>query len=117
MMLAFAVVILPGVLFAYAAEWLMKRKLNTHSFLFLAAFNVLSMNLIALALDMVPEIFLSAEGYNLAIRNMDYATALVKYIVFTALPGIPLCLAEAFLGRFLSISLDDTKKDEENKNA
>ena len=48
---------------------------------------------------------------------MEYATALLKQIIYACLAGIPLCLAEAFLGRFLSISLDDTKKDEENKNA
>ena len=61
--------------------------------------------------------FLSADGYVLASGNMDYAEALLKQSLYAILTGIPLCLVEAFIGRYISISLDDTKKEEENQNA
>lgn len=116
-MLEFVVIVLPGIIFAYFAEFLMKRRLHPHSFLSLAAFNVLVLNMVALALHSITTDFLLADGYTLALGNADYAIGVIKQIILSALAGIPLCLAEAFLGRFLSVSLDDTgrgKKEEEN---
>lgn len=116
-MLEFVVIVLPGIIFAYFAEFLMKRRLHPHSFLSLAAFNVLVLNMVALTLHSIATDFLLADGYTLALGNADYAIGVIKQIILSALAGIPLCLAEAFLGRFLSVSLDDTgrgKKEEEN---
>lgn len=116
-MLEFVVIVLPGIIFAYFAEFLMKRRLHPHSFLSLAAFNVLVLNTVALTLHSITTDFLLADGYTLALGNADYAIGVIKQIILSALAGIPLCLAEAFLGRFLSVSLDDTgrgKKEEEN---
>lgn len=116
-MLEFVVIVLPGIIFAYFAEFLMKRRLHPHSFLSLAAFNVLVLNMVALALHSITTDFLLADSYTLALGNADYAIGVIKQIILSALAGIPLCLAEAFLGRFLSVSLDDTgrgKKEEEN---
>lgn len=116
-MLEFVVIVLPGIIFAYFAEFLMKRRLHPHSFLSLAAFNVLVLNMVALTLHSITTDFLLADGYTLALGNADYAIGVIKQIILSALAGIPLCLAEAFLGRFLSVSLDDTgrgKKEEEN---
>lgn len=115
-MLEFVAIILPGVIFAYAAECLMKRRLDTHYFLFLEAFNILALNIAALALRNFIADFLSEDGYILASGNMEYTAALLKQIIYAVLAGIPLCLAEAFIGRYISVSLDDTKKEEENKN-
>lgn len=119
-MLEFVIIVLPGIIFAYFAEFLMKRRLHPHSFLSLAAFNVLVLNVVALALHSITTDFLSVDGYTLALGNMDYATGVIKQIVLSALAGIPLCLVEAFIGRFISVSLDDTKrskKEDEEKNA
>lgn len=116
-MLEFVILVLPGIIFAYFAEFLMKRRLHPHSFLSLAAFNVLVLNMVALTLHSITTDFLLADGYTLALGNADYAIGVIKQIILSALAGIPLCLAEAFLGRFLSVSLDDTgrgKKEEEN---
>ena len=116
-MLEFVILVLPGIIFACFAEFLMKRRLHPHSFLSLAAFNVLVLNVVALALHSITTDFLLADGYTLALGNADYAIGVIKQIILSALAGIPLCLAEAFLGRFLSVSLDDTgrgKKEEEN---
>ena len=92
-MLEFVVIFLPGVIFAWAAEHLMKRKLDTHYFLFLTAFNIL------------------ASG------TMDYTTSALKQALYSILSGFPLCLVEAFIGRYVFVSLDDTNKEEEEKNA
>ena len=116
-MLEFVAIILPGVIFAYAAEALMRRRLGTHYFLFLAAFNILALNFAALALRNIVADFLSADGYLLATGNMDYATALLKQIIYSVLSGIPLCVVEAFIGKYISIHLDDTKKEDGEKNA
>ena len=119
-MLEFAILVLPGIIFAYFAEFLMKRRLHPHSFLSLAAFNVLVLNMVALALHSITTDFLQADGYTLALRNADTALGVIKQMILIALTGIPLCLAEAFLGRFLSVSLDDTKrskKEDEEKHA
>lgn len=116
-MLEFVILVLPGIIFACFAEFLMKRRLHPHSFLSLAAFNVLVLNVVALALHSITTDFLQADGYTLALGNADYALGVIKQIILSALAGIPLCLVEAFLGRFLSVSLDDTgrgKKEEEN---
>lgn len=116
-MLEFVVIVLPGIIFAYFAEFLMKRRLHPHSFLSLAAINVLVLNVVALALHSITTDFLLADGYTLALGNADYAIGVIKQIILSALAGIPLCLVEAFLGRFISVSLDDTgrgKKEEEN---
>ena len=115
-MLEFVAIILPGVIFAYAAEALMKRRLATHYFIFLAAFNVLALNVAALALRNIIADFLSADGYLLATGSMEYATALLKQIIYSCLSGIPLCVVEAFIGRYICLSLDDTKKEEEHKD-
>ena len=111
-MLEFVAIILPGIIFAYAAERLMKRRLDTHYFLFLSAFNILALNIAALALRNFIADFLSEDGYVLASGNMDYVPALLKQMLYAALSGIPLCLVEAFIGRYISVSLDDTKKEE-----
>lgn len=116
-MLEFVAIILPGVLFAYAAEALMRRRLDTHYFLFLAAFNVLALNFTALLLRNFIMDFLSEDGYALASGNMEYATALLKQIIYSVLSGIPLCLVEAFIGKYISFHLDDTKKEDEEKHA
>ena len=115
-MLEFVAIILPGVLFTYGAEALMKRRLTTHYFIFLAAFNILAMNFAALLFRNIIADFLSADGYLLASGNMEYATALIKQIMYACLTGIPLCLAEAFIGRYVHLSLDDTKKENEEKH-
>ena len=114
-MLEFVAIILPGVVFAYAAEALMKRRLTTHYFIFLAAFNILAMNFAALLFRNIIADFLTADGYLLAAGNMEYATALLKQIIYACLTGIPICLVEAFIGKYVYLSLDDTKeKDKEN---
>lgn len=116
-MLEFVVIVLPGVIFAYFAEFLMKRRLHLHAFLSLAAFHVLVLNVAALALGSITVDFLSADGYTLALGNADFATGIIKQVILSALIGIPLCLAEAFLGKFLSVSLEDRgqeKKEPEN---
>ena len=112
-MLEFVAILLPGVIFAYAAEALMKRRLSTHYFLFLAAFNILALNVASLVLRNFIADFLSADGYALASGNMEYATALLKQIIYACLAGIPLCLVEAFIGKYIHLSLDDTKKEED----
>lgn len=112
-MLEFVVIILPGVIFAWAAEHLMKRKLDTHYFLFLTAFNILALNVAALALRNLIADFLSPDGYILSSRIMDYAESLLKQALYSLLSGVPLCLVEAFIGRYVFVSLDDTKKEEE----
>ena len=112
-MLEFVAILLPGVIFAYAAEALMKRRLTTHYFLFLAAFNILALNVASLVLRNFIADFLSADGYALASGNMEYATALLKQIIYACLAGIPLCLVEAFIGKYIHLSLDDTKKEED----
>ena len=112
-MLEFVAILLPGVVFAYAAEALMKRRLTTHYFLFLAAFNILALNVASLVLRNFIADFLSADGYALASGNMEYATALLKQIIYACLAGIPLCLVEAFIGKYIHLSLDDTKKEED----
>ena len=112
-MLEFVVIILPGVIFAWAAEHLMKRRLDTHYFLFLTAFNILALNVAALALRNLIADFLSPDGYLLSSGTMDYATSLLKQAIYSLLSGVPLCLVEAFIGRYIFVSLDDTKKEEE----
>ena len=47
-MLQFITLIFPGILFAYVAEYLMKRRLDTHHFIFLSLFNILTINFIAM---------------------------------------------------------------------
>lgn len=116
-MLEFVAIFLPGVIFACAAEHLMKRKLDTHHFIFLAAFNILALNIAALALRSIIADFLSQDGYILSSGTMDYATSLLKQALYSVLSGIPVCLVEAFIGRYVFVSLDDTKKEEEDKNA
>lgn len=116
-MLEFVAIILPGIVFAFAAERLMKRRLDTHYFVFLAAFHILALNFAALVLRNIIADFLSTDGYVLASGNMDYAEALLKQSLYAILTGIPLCLVEAFIGRYISVSLDDTKKEDENQNA
>lgn len=116
-MLEFVAIFLPGVIFACAAEHLMKRKLDTHYFIFLAAFNILVLNIAALALRSIIADFLSQDGYIMASGIMDYATSLLKQALYSILSGFPLCLVEAFIGRYVFVSLDDTKKEEEEKNA
>ena len=111
-MLEFIAIILPGVVFAYAAQVLMKRKPTTHSFLFLAAFNILALNFAALLLRNFITDFLSEDGYALASGYMDYTTALLRQITFACLTGVPLCLAEAYIGRYVHLSLDKAKKEE-----
>ena len=113
-MLEFVAILLPGVIFAYAAEALMRRRLGTHYFLFLAAFNILVLNMVALALHTIPADFLTGDGYILASGSMEYATALIKQIIYTCVFGVLLCLLEVFVGRFVHLHLDDTK-EEDNK--
>ena len=48
---------------------------------------------------------------------MDYATSALKQALYSILSGFPLCLVEAFIGRYVFVSLDDTNKEEEEKNA
>lgn len=110
-MLEFVVIILPGVVFAYAAEFLMKRRLSTHYFLFLVAFNILALNFASLELRNVTADFLSADGYALASGNMDYAVALLKQMIYACLAGVPLSIVEAFIGKYISLSLDDTGEE------
>lgn len=107
-MLEFVAIILPGVVFAYAAEFLMKRRLNTHYFLFLVAFNILALNFLSLELRNVTADFLSEDGYALASGNMDYAVALLKQMIYACLAGVPLSIVEAYIGKYVSLSLDDT---------
>lgn len=116
-MLEFVAIFLPGVIFACAAEHLMKRKLDTHYFIFLAAFNILVLNIAALALRSIIADFLSQDGYILASGTMDYAASVLKQALYSILSGFPLCLVEAFIGRYVVVSLDNTNKEEEEKNA
>ena len=109
----FVVILLPGIVFSHGAEHLMKRKLDTHYFVFLSAFNILVLNIAALALRSIIADFLSQDGYLMSSGTMDYATSLLRQALYSLLSGIPVCLAEAFLGRYLFISLDDTKKEED----
>ena len=113
-MLEYVSILLPGVIFAYAAQALMKRRLSKSGFLFLSAVNILALNALLLLLrgDEIM-LFRDANGYVLALSNMEYATALLKQMILTCLAGIPICLVEAFIGRYIHLSLDDTKKEEE----
>ena len=111
-MLEFIAILFPGVIFAYAAQTLMKRKLTTHSFLFLAAFNILALNFAALLLRNFITDFLSEDGYALSSGYMDYATALLRQITFACLSGVPLCLVEAYIGKYVHLRLDKAKKEE-----
>ena len=115
-MLEFVAILFPGVIFAYAAQALIKRKLSAHSFVFLAAFNILALNFAALLLRNFIVDFLSDDGYALASGYMDYATALLRQITYACLAGIPLALVEAFIGKYIHLSLDDTKKEETEEN-
>ena len=115
-MLEFVAIILPGVIFAYAAEALMRRRLGTHYFLFLAAFNILALNIAALLLRNFIMDFLSEDGYILASGSMEYATALFKQIIYACIAGVPLCLVEAFVGKYIHLRLDDTREEGEEKN-
>lgn len=112
-MLEYVSILLPGLLFAYAVEVLMKRKLSKSGFLCLSAVNILALNALLLLLrgDEIV-LFRDAGGYVLALSNMEYATILLKQMILTCLAGIPLCLAEAFIGKYIHLSLDDTKKEE-----
>ncbi len=112
-MLEFVAILFPGVIFAYAAQTLMKRRLSTHYFLFLAAFNILALNFAALLLRNFIVDFLSDDGYALSSGYMDYATALLRQITYACLSGVPLSLAEAFIGKYIQLRLDDTKKEED----
>ena len=111
-MLEYVSILLPGVIFAYATEALMKRRLSKSGFLFLSAVNILALTALLLLLrgDEIV-LFRDAGGYVLALSNMEYATILLKQMILTCLAGIPLCLAEALIGRFLHLSLDDTGKE------
>ena len=110
-MLEFVAIFLPGVIFACAAEHLMKRKLDTHYFIFLAAFNILVLNIAALALRSIIADFLSQDGYILASGTMDYAASVLKQALYSILSGFPLCLVESFIGRYVVVSLDNTNKE------
>lgn len=110
-MLEFVMILLPGVLLTYGTEFLMKRRLQRRTFLLLMVFHILALNGVLLALGAIPEAFLHGDGYTWALTSMEYATALIKQFLFTALVGIPLALIEAVLGRFLRLSLDDTRKE------
>lgn len=110
-MLLFIVLFFPGILFAYAAEYLMKRRLDTHGFLFLAVFNILAINFIVMLLRNWITVFLSPDDYRLVVDATDN---FVKQIIFSGIVGLPLCLLEALIGKHVSLRLEDTKQDEEN---
>ncbi|MGM9604548.1 MAG: hypothetical protein ACI3XG_05740 [Faecousia sp.] len=109
-MLLFIVLFFPGILFAYAAEFLMRRRLDRHSFFFLVVFNILAINFVAMLLRNVVTVFLTGEDYKMAIESMDH---FVKQIIFSGIVGAPLCLLEAIIGRYVTLRLDDTKKEAE----
>lgn len=111
-MLLFIVLFFPGILFAYAAEYLMKRRLDTHRFLFLAIFNILAINFIAMALRNVVTVFLTGEDYRMAVDSMDH---FVKQIIFSGIVGAPLCLVEALIGKHVSLELEDSKKEQKDE--
>ena len=111
-MLEFIAILFPGVIFAYAAQTLMKRRLSTHYFLFLTAFNILALNFAALLLRNFITDFLSDDGYALSSGYMDYATALLRQITYACLSGVPLCLVEAYIGKYVHLRLDKAKKEE-----
>lgn len=112
MMLEFVCIILPGVFFAYAAEALMNRQLTRHGFGFLAVTNVLLMNAAVLAFRNYFADFLTDDTYALALGSLDATTALMKQLIFSGVIGVPLCLIEAFAGRFLRLRLEDTGKED-----
>ena len=110
-MLLFIVLFFPGILFAYAAEYLMKRRLDTHGFLFLAMFNILAINFAAMLLRDVVTMFLVPEDYRMAVDSMEH---FVRQIIFSGILGTPLCLLEAVIGKHVSLRLEDTRQHEEN---
>lgn len=114
-MLEFVCFILPGVFFAYAAEFMMRqKKINVHRLVFLSVTNILVLTFAVLALRNFIGDFLTADTYNLAIGSMDHAEAVMKQLIFSACAGVPLCLVEAFLAKHLSLGLE-TQEDGEAK--
>lgn len=111
-MLLFIVLFFPGILYTYAAEYLMKRRLDTHYFVFLAMFNVLAINFISMLLRDIVTIFFFVENYQLAVESMEN---LVKQTIYSGFVGFPLCILEAIIGKYVSLRLEDTKKEAENE--
>ena len=114
-MLQFITLIFPGILFAYVAEYLMKRRLDTHHFIFLSLFNILTINFIAMLLRDVFTVFLTSDDYKLVVESMENS---IKQIVFSGIVGVPLALLEALADKYLSLRLEDSakqKQDEENR--
>lgn len=111
-MLLFIVLFFPGILYAYAAEFLMKRRLDTHQFVFLAMFNILAINFISMFLRDIVTVFLFVENYQLAVESMDN---LIKQTIYSGFVGFPLCILEAIIGKHISLRLEDSKKEPEDE--
>lgn len=108
-MLEFVIILLPGVLIALCAQRLMRCPLDRHALLFLLVLNILVLNLAALVLRNFIMDFLSTDSYALATGTLAYSQGLLHQLLYQLLAGIPLCLLEAYLGRYISVRLDDTK--------
>ena len=93
-MLQFITLIFPGILFAYVAEYLMKRRLDTHHFIFLSLFNILTINFIAMLLRDVFTVFLTSDDYKLVVESMENS---IKQIVFSGIVGVPRSRRRNFL--------------------
>lgn len=119
-MLEIVAILFPGIIFAYAAEYLMHKQVSRHYFIFLCVFNIFALNVASMLLRDYLMFFLTADEYSQALGSKDYAAVLLKHLVFACAAGVPLSIAEAFIGKVFSIHLEkkeDQKEHEQNKEA
>ncbi len=108
-MLEFVCYILPGVFFTFVVEALMHKRFSLHDFLFLAVGNVILINFLTEGIRFFVVFFVFLENTELESANGSAAIAFLKYIAVAGVTGLVVSVLEAFLGKHLSLRLEDTK--------
>ena len=114
-MLEIVSIMFPGIIFAYAAEYLMHKKVSRHYFIFLCIFNIFALNVASLLLRDYLAFFLTADGYSQAVGSKDTAAVLLKHLVFACVAGVPLSFVEAYIGKAFSVHLEKKEGEEHHE--
>ncbi len=111
-MLEFVCYILPGVFFTFVVEALMRKRFSLHDFLFLAVGNVILLNFLAVGIRFFVVFFIFPDQTQLESASETAAAAAaaayLKYIMVAGVTGLVVSVLEAFLGKHLSLRLEDS---------
>ncbi len=113
-MLEFVFIMFPGIIVSYAVEYLMRKRMNRHQFVFLCVFNILVLNLAVLMFRHSMMDYLIGGGYANAMDDENGANAAILQVIYSFIAGIPLGIIEAFIGKVFSARLVDTSKKDED---